>query len=74
MSSLRLWLITFVALAVAVATDLALGTSPPGWVAVLGFGGCWLIVVGSKWFGKRLLQRPEAYWAETDHPEVRDGA
>jgi hypothetical protein len=61
-------------LVVAVLADLALGASPPGVTAVIGLGGCVLIVVASKWLGAALLQRPEAYYVDTDHPEVRDGA
>jgi hypothetical protein len=32
---------------------------PPGAVTVLGFVGCVLIIVVSKWLGKVWLQRPE---------------
>lgn len=38
----------------------------PGFYAALGFVGCWLIVVVSKWLGKVWLQRPENYYGEAD--------
>lgn len=70
----RQWTIVAVAFVAAVAVDLALGATPPGFIAALGFVGCWVMVLGSKELAKRLLKRPDAYYAATDHPEVRDDA
>jgi hypothetical protein len=30
----------------------------PGYAAVIGLVGCIVVVIGSKWMGKRFLQRP----------------
>jgi hypothetical protein len=72
MTARTIWIVTGVLAAAGVLADLALDASRPGLAIAIGFGGCWLIVIGSKWLGFRLLQRPEAYYAATDHPEVRD--
>jgi hypothetical protein len=34
----------------------------PGFSALLGYGGCWLLVVGAKALGKRWLERDEDYY------------
>jgi hypothetical protein len=34
----------------------------PGFAALLGYGGCWLLVVGAKTLGKRWLERSEDYY------------
>ena len=34
----------------------------PAFHAVLGYAGCWLLVVGAKGLGKRLLERREDYY------------
>lgn len=55
---------------VAVVVDLAVGADLPGYDAFLGFAGCVVIVVVSKWLGKKVIQRPEAYYAEVAGPGV----
>jgi hypothetical protein len=43
-----------------------------GYGALLGLGGCAVIIVGSKWLGDRFLQRGEDYYpgeAPTDEQE-----
>lgn len=34
----------------------------PGFFVLFGFAGCVLIIVLSKWYGKRVVQRPEDYY------------
>lgn len=70
----RIGVIVAVAAMVAVGLDLVFEASMPGVTAALGFVGGVVIILGSKWLGTQLLQQPEASGAETDHPEVRDGA
>lgn len=36
-----------------------------GYMGMIGFGSCLVVVFVTKWVGKRLLQRPEA-WDERD--------
>lgn len=38
----------------------------PGFYALLGLAGCWLLVKASKLLGKSWLQRPENYYGEAD--------
>jgi hypothetical protein len=64
------WFVTIAALVVIVIADLLLGVQPPGLVAVFSFAGCAVIIVGSKWLGKRFIQRPEDYYrTQTTLPE-----
>ena len=69
----RLWLIFLIALVLSILADLALslvtgGYQYPWWnsiwgfFAVLGFVGCVLLVVVSKWLGRRWLWRKEDYY------------
>jgi hypothetical protein len=56
--------VTLLAFAVAVVVDLVVGYSPfPGYGASIGFLGCVVIVVVSKWLG-RWLSRPEDYYPD----------
>ena len=71
MSYRTTWMAVIVAFAVSLATDLALGASRPGLIASLGFFGCVGLILGSKWLGKALLSRPDAYWADTDQPDEK---
>jgi prepilin signal peptidase PulO-like enzyme (type II secretory pathway) len=65
--------VTLVALVLGLLVDLVSGYSPfPGYGALLGLGGCAVIIVGSKWLGDRFLQRGEDYYpgeAPTDEQE-----
>lgn len=70
----RLWVATAAAAVAAVAVDIALGASRPGFVAVLGYGGCVVLVLGSKAVVARLLKRPETYYSGTENVEVRHDA
>lgn len=36
----------------------------PAFSAILGYGGCWLLVVGAKALGKGWLERGEDYYNE----------
>ena len=49
---------------VAVIVDLIVGADVPGYDALLGFVGCVVIIIGSKWLGKKVIQRPESYYAQ----------
>jgi peptidoglycan/LPS O-acetylase OafA/YrhL len=56
--------VTLIAFAVAVVVDVVVGYSPfPGYGALIGFLGCVVIVVVSRWLG-RWLSRPEDYYAD----------
>jgi hypothetical protein len=68
----RILLITAAAFAVGLTLDLVLDRAYPGLTAALGFGGCLAIVLGSKWLGHSLLQRPETYYTEPE-PEAVEG-
>lgn len=65
--------VTLAALVLGLLVDLATGYSLfPGYPALLGLGGCTVIIVGSKWLGDRFLQRGEDYYpgeAPTDEQE-----
>ncbi|MFA9446902.1 hypothetical protein [Egicoccus sp. AB-alg6-2] len=73
MNTRRLWVITGIALVVVVALDLVVQYARfPGYGALIGFGGCVVIVVVSKWIGKRLLERPEGYYEHDVAPDVQE--
>jgi hypothetical protein len=38
----------------------------PFFWAIFGFAGCVILVVGAKWLGRKLLDRPEDYYAPDD--------
>jgi hypothetical protein len=61
----RAWAIIAVAAVAGLIADV-LVDSTPGQTAGTGFFGCVLIVYASKWLGRRLLQRPEAYYRGGD--------
>ncbi len=46
-----------------------IGDFIPGFWAVFGFTACTLIIVVSKWLGKRFLFRPENYYEEHNPEE-----
>lgn len=67
------WGLAVAALALSVALDFVVpkeGGGPVWWhrgfFAWFGFAGCVLIIVGSKFLGKRWLDRPEDYWDRED--------
>jgi hypothetical protein len=65
--------VTAVALVVGLMADLLTGYSPfPGYAAALGLGGCTVIILLSKWIGKRLLQRPEDHYPEDVPADVQE--
>jgi hypothetical protein len=64
------WALIVVAAVVAVAVDLAVGASIPGLTATIGFAGCAVIILASKWLGRSLLQRPEVFY---ERPIVQEG-
>jgi hypothetical protein len=69
----NLWLTTAAALAVFVALDLVVRYARfPGYGALIGFGGCVVIVVVSKWIGKVLLERSEGYYEHDVAPDVQE--
>jgi membrane protein implicated in regulation of membrane protease activity len=60
----RLWALVVAAFVAGVGLDLVVGASLPGFTAALGFVGCAVLVFVSKGVGKRLLKRPESYYAD----------
>lgn len=65
--------LTLAALVIGLLADLVTGYSPfPGYAAALGLGGCTLIIVGSKWLGKRFLQRPEDHYPGEAPADVQE--
>jgi len=55
--------ITIVAFIGAVYLDTVIETGHlPGYSAALGFVGCVVVILVSKWLGKRFIQRPEDHW------------
>jgi hypothetical protein len=65
--------VTVVAMVLGLLADLATGYSPfPGYAALLGLGGCTLIIVGSKWLGKRFLQRGEDLYPDDVPLDVQE--
>jgi hypothetical protein len=67
----QLWIAALAGLAAMVALDLVLGATLPGFYAALGLFGCLLLIAGSKWLGKRALQRDPGYYE--DHPDGGEG-
>lgn len=55
-----------VAVVVGLVLDVVVGYSAPGYPAALGLGGCVLIIVASKWVGKRWLQKPQDYYGDRE--------
>ena len=51
-----------------------IGDFIPGFWAVFGFVSCVLIIVVSKWLGKKFLFRPEDYYEDEDEGEGNDYA
>jgi len=39
-------------------------TGIPGFFVGFGFVGCVMLILASKWYGKHLVQRPEAYYED----------
>jgi hypothetical protein len=71
----RWWLAIGVFVAASSALEMLAGQAPhsellwhrlPGFDFVYGLAGCALIVVVSKWLGKRCLQRPEDYYRDEE--------
>jgi hypothetical protein len=71
----RFWIATAVFVAGSSLLELLAPPSPhanlfwhrvPGLDFVYGLAGCALIVVVSKWLGKRFLQRPEDYYEDEE--------
>lgn len=55
--------VTIIAFAVAIYVDIVIATSHiPGYSAAIGFVGCVVIVIVSKWLGTAFIQRPEHHW------------
>jgi hypothetical protein len=72
----RRWILSFIAaVVVLLVIEIAgvgvaglggfVGIPIPGFFAVLGFVGCALIILASKWVGRYWLQRRENYYEET---------
>lgn len=73
----QLLILTTVLYVIAIGVDLGIGSSPTGFSATVGLGGCVALVLGAKWLGKRLLSRPDTYYATTERagpgqPELQD--
>jgi hypothetical protein len=66
----RVGLVTAAAFVVGLAADLVVGAAYPGLTAGIGFVGCVVLILASKWLGHAILQRPETYYAE---PDVEEG-
>jgi hypothetical protein len=56
--------VTGIALVIGLALDLLVGASPPGYGALIGFAGCVVIIVVSKWLGSLFLARPEDFYPD----------
>jgi hypothetical protein len=68
----RIWLVTGVALVVVLVLDLVVQYARfPGWGALLGFGGCYLLVYVAKWLGTTVVQRGDTYYADDQVPDVQ---
>jgi hypothetical protein len=64
--------VTAVAVLLGVLLDGVIGYSPfPGYAAIIGLGGCVVIVLVSKWLGTTLLERPEGYYPQDTDPDVQ---
>ncbi|MFA9432439.1 hypothetical protein [Egicoccus sp. AB-alg2] len=73
MTRRRIWLVTAVAFVVVVLLDLVVQYARfPGYGALLGFAGCYLLVYVAKWLGQSVLQRRETYYADDLTPDVQD--
>jgi hypothetical protein len=68
----RVLLLSAAAFLVGLTADFVVGATYPGLTAAIGFLGCGVIVLGSKWLGHALLQRPESYYADPDVTEGLD--
>jgi hypothetical protein len=65
-------IVTGIAVPVGIGLDLVIGYSPfPGYGVVIGLLGCMAIIIGSKWVGKLLLDRPRDYYADDAAPDVQ---
>jgi hypothetical protein len=71
MSTRRLVALAAALLVIGVVIDVAVGSSPVGFSAGVGLFGSATLILGSKWLGRVLLSRPEAYYADTDEPESK---
>ncbi len=64
--------ITAIAVPLGIGLDLVIDYSPfPGYGVVIGLLGCMAIIIGSKWVGKLLLDRPRDYYADDAAPDVQ---
>lgn len=73
MSRRRIWLVTAIGLVVVIGLDLVVRYARfPGYGAVLGFAGCFLLVHLAKAFGRTVVQRPERYYPDDVIPDVQD--
>jgi hypothetical protein len=75
MSTANRVLIVVVASVIGVAIDLVIDYSPfPGYGVSIGLFGCMAIIIGSKWLGTLLLNRPGDYYpddtADAVQPDV----
>jgi hypothetical protein len=73
MSTAALARLAVALLVVGAVVDVAVGSSPVGFSAAVGLLGSSALILGSKWLGRALLARPEAYYADTDEPEAKAG-
>jgi hypothetical protein len=65
-------LVTVIAVPVGIGLDLVIGYSPfPGYGVVIGLLGCMAIIIGSKWVGKLLFDRPPDYYPDDAAPDVQ---
>ena len=73
MSPRRIWLVSAIGLALVVGLDLVVQYARfPGYGAVLGFAGCFVLVHVAKFLGRTVVQRPERYYPEDAIPDVQD--
>jgi hypothetical protein len=65
-------IVTAVAVPLGIGLDLIIDYSPyPGYGVSIGLLGCIAIIIGSKWVGKSLLDRPRDYYADDAAPDVQ---
>jgi hypothetical protein len=65
-------IVTAVAVPLGIGLDLVLDYSPyPGYGASIGLLGCIAIIIGSKWVGKLLLDRPPDHYPDDAAPDVQ---
>ncbi|GGI05248.1 hypothetical protein [Egicoccus halophilus] len=70
MSRSRIWMVTGAAFVVVLLLDLVVQYARfPGYGALLGFGGCYLLVYVAKFLGQNVLQRRETYYADDVIPD-----